>query len=103
MFLSAWEPSEESVFNPTESLSNPCVFNTVVTHARSLIVSVGNPFMMLTCERRMLESDPHVKARCWTEYLCLCLQNNTISVCDTDKYGNTEKEVLVRIRHILDS
>lgn len=68
-----------STRNPTRSLCDPYVFNTAVTRAKSLVVSVGNPFLLLKIEKRMVQlyGDEH-NAHCWSSYFDLCLQNGTL-------------------------
>ena len=81
VFLSATEPvhRDGSTRNATRSLSDPYVFNTAVTRARSLVVSVGNPFLLLKMEKRMVQlyGNEH-NAHCWSTYLNLCLQHDTL-------------------------
>lgn len=79
VFLSTSEPtlSDFKISNPTKSISDPYVFNTAITRAQSLVVSVGNPFTLLKIEKHMVERY-HDRGRCWTYYLTFCLQNNTI-------------------------
>jgi len=57
VFLSTSEPtlSDMKVSNPTKSISDPYVFNTAITRAQSLVVSVGNPFTLLKIEKHMVE------------------------------------------------
>lgn len=84
VFLSTSEPtlSDMKVSNPTKSISDPYVFNTAITRAQSLVVSVGNPFTLLKIEKHMVEKYLD-RGRCWTYYLTLCLQNNTIHFPDS--------------------
>ena len=84
VFLSTSEPtlSNFQVSNPTKSISDPYVFNTAITRAQSLVVSVGNPFTLLKIEQHMKEKYGD-RGRCWTHYLTLCLQNDTIYFPDS--------------------
>ena len=100
VFLSTSEPtlSNFQVSNPTKSISDPYVFNTAITRAQSLVVSVGNPFTLLKIEQRMKEKYGD-RGRCWTYYLSLCLQNNTIYF--SDSIGVTKKlECLRKLRRL---
>ena len=65
-------------FDPTKSLCNPYVFNTAVSRAKSLVVSVGNPFALLRVERYMIQKFGE-KGKCWSRYLKTCLENSTVS------------------------
>ena len=61
--------------NPTKSVCDQFVFNTVITRAQSLVVAVGNPFMLLKMEH-------HNSKPCWREYLNLCAMHGTLIVSD---------------------
>ena len=54
------------------SLTNPRVFNTVLTRSRALFVAFGNPFHLLAVEER------HQAVHCWREYLKKCVESNSI-------------------------
>ena len=60
--------------DPLKSLCNPFVFNTAISRAQSLVVAVGNPFMLLKIEAEAGNSRRH----CWREYLKQCLDKNAI-------------------------
>lgn len=79
VFLCTWEPKEGDGTTriPEKSLSNPYVFNTAITRAQSLVVTVGNPFMLLKMEDGMAKVHGD-KGRCWSNYLKSCLKNSTI-------------------------
>ncbi len=79
VFLNTSEPIWEdgSTRNPTKSICDPFVFNTVLTRAKALVVAVGNPFTLLRSEQHMVEMYGQ-KGRCWSEFLKCCLQNNTL-------------------------
>ena len=75
LFLSTVEPTDENgkSLNPTKTPCDIYVFNTVLTRAQSLVVCVGNPFLLLKMERHM-----RYPQKCWAEYLNRCLEHNTI-------------------------
>ena len=77
VFLGTIEPTDPSgkTCNPTKSICDQFVFNTVITRARSLVVAVGNPFMLLKMEH-------HSSKHCWREYLNLCAMHGTLIVSD---------------------
>ena len=62
--------------NPTKSICDHYVFNTAITRAQSLVVSVGNPLMLLKMERHM-EVKYGERGRCWSEYIRRCLECKT--------------------------
>ena len=80
LFLSTTEPTNKdgSTLNPTKSICDPFVFNTVISRARSVVVSVGNPFTLLRKETHMVKKYGD-KAKCWSSYLRLCLEKGTLS------------------------
>ena len=63
------------------------MFNTAITRAQSLVVSIGNPFMLLKIERYM-EQKYGFKARCWREYLKRCIECKTFIVPVAQRSGN---------------
>ncbi len=79
VFLNTSEPVWEdgSTRNPTKSICDPFVFNTVLTRAKALVFAVGNPFNLLRSEQHMVRRYGE-KGRCWSEFLKCCLQHNTL-------------------------
>ncbi len=75
MFLSTSEPLELDgrSQDPQKSLCNPQVFNTAISRAKSHVVAIGNPFMLLKIEEIMGS-----RRKCWREYIKLCLKCNQI-------------------------
>ena len=60
--------------NPTKSVCDKFVFNTVITRAQSLVVAVGNPYRLFKIE----EMSPNGKG-CWKEYMRQCLKRRSVS------------------------
>ena len=79
LFLSTTEPTQEdgSTCNPTKSICDPFVFNTVISRARVAVVSVGNPFTLLRKESHMVRKYGD-RGKCWSNYIKLCLSNRTL-------------------------
>lgn len=75
LFLGTVEPTwcDGTSCNPTKSICDQYVFNTVITRSKSLVVSIGNPFTLLNMERN---SSKH----CWRQYLKQCFSHNTLTV-----------------------
>ena len=65
--------------NPTKSISDRFVFNTVVTRSRSLVVAVGNPFLLLKIEQHMVQRYGKM-GKCWSHYLDACIRNRSLSI-----------------------
>ena len=65
--------------NPTKSICDPFVFNTVMTRAQSLVVSVGNPFLLLRLEQSMVKKYGD-RGSYWSHYLKACLDHDTIQL-----------------------
>ena len=79
IFMSILEsalPDSEQSPGITKCLCNPYVLNTTLAHVQSVVVSVGNPFKLLRSEEIMVNKYGN-RAKCWTEYLRLCLSNGT--------------------------
>jgi len=81
VFLSTSEPTFEngSTRNPTKSMCDPYVFNTVITRAKSLVLGVGNPFLLLKTEKYMVELYGR-RGKCWSEFLKSCLKHGTVDL-----------------------
>ena len=80
IFLSTSEPTLENgkCKYDTKSISDRYVFNTAITRSKSLVVAVGNPFLLLELENQMVEKYGE-DARCWTPYIRQCIECNTFS------------------------
>ena len=76
MFISALEATTETgaARNPTISICNQYVFNTIITRAQSLVVCVGNPFLLLSIESHSSQK------QCWKEYLKRCLEVSSFKI-----------------------
>ena len=61
-----------STLNPTKSICDQYVFNTIITRAQSLIVCVGNPFLLFSIEKHAPNYEN--KIYCWREYIKRCLE-----------------------------
>lgn len=81
MFISTSEPTTDAgeTRDSTKSISDPSVFITALTRAQSLVVAVGNPFMLLKREEHMVKKYGD-RGHCWSLFLKACLDNNSISV-----------------------
>ena len=98
LFLSTYEAThaDGSTRNPTKSITDPYVVNTVVTRARSLVVSVGNPYMLLNMEKHMCKKYGE-KGKYWSNYIKRCLDHNSVTfhkstgVFDADKQGQLDR------------
>ena len=77
VFLCTSEPVLENgcTANPTKSICDKSVFNTVITRAQSLVVAVGNPFRLFHIEERCANG-----AACWKEYVRNCMQCQSLDV-----------------------
>ena len=77
IFISTLEKTEDdgSTSNSTKSICDRYVFNTVITRAQSLVVCVGNPFLLFSIEKLS-----GYKIHCWREYVKRCLEASTLSL-----------------------
>ena len=100
LFLSTTEPVD-SFGNTTNSTKSPCdpyVFNTVLTRSKSLVVVVGSPIALLEIEEHMVGLYGK-KARCWSNYLRICLENDTFIIPPTVEPVNiTAKQFELRLK-----
>lgn len=114
LFLSTFEATNKdgSTRNPTKSIADPFVVNTVVTRARSLVVSVGNPYLLLNMEKHMCIKYGE-KGKYWSNYLKRCIENNSLefhsstNVLDANKQGqldhlNRAIEECIAVKYDLD-
>ena len=86
--------------NPTKSPSDPYVFNTVLTRSKSLVVVVGNPMALLNIERHMVKTYGK-KARCWSSFIRLCLEQNSFLVppeVERDQLKRSEFELRLKAK-----
>ena len=98
LFLSTFEATNQdgSTRNPTKSIADPYVINTVVSRARSLIVCVGNPYLLLKMEEHMCRKYGK-KGKYWSNYLKRCLDNSSVQfhkssgVLDANKQGHLDQ------------
>ena len=77
LFLSTCEAVYKEDIS-TETIADPRIFNTVIGRARSLVISVGNPYFLLKMEEKMCKLYGE-KGKCWSVYLRKCLCNNTLT------------------------
>ena len=74
--------------NPTKSMTDPFVFNTVITRAQSLVVCVGNPYFLCHLAKKTKPGN-----KCWSMYIKCCLDYETFSMTNST-FGQMEKERL---------
>ena len=94
MFLSTAEPTtaEGESKNPTKTPCNQYVFNTAITRAQSLVVCVGNPFLLMKIEKKVGNGS------CWSEYIKRCMENKTFEIPSclwTDEMDRQDKMSLL--------
>ena len=95
LVLSTAEPLREDGYpaiDASKSLCNPYVFNTAITRAESLVVAVGNPFLLLKTEKHMVDDYKH-KGKCWSNFLRHCIENNTISFCKSLRLTQDDERI----------
>ena len=102
LFLSTSEPTDKdgATRNPTKSTCDRYVFNTAITRAQSLVVAVGNPFMLLRTERHMVQKYG-AKGKYWSNYLKLCFKYGTLFIHDSLQVTETEKSRCIQKLHRL--
>lgn len=81
--------------NPTKSLCNPYVFNTAITRAQSLVVCVGNPFLLLRMEANMMKNPEYKETgKCWSNYFKYCLENGTMEIPESLGVPKDKREAI---------
>ena len=82
IFVCTSEPvnPDGSSANPTKSVCDKFVFNTVITRAQSLVVAVGNPYRLFKVE----EMSPNGRG-CWKEYVRHCIECRTLFSSDSQE------------------
>ena len=87
--------------NSTKSVSNRYVFNTVITCAQSLVVAVGNPFLLLHIEKVMKIINEQKAVNCWSVFIRQCMECNTFHFTDKAKneFGRDEFSSLKEALH----
>ena len=104
LFLSTSEPTWKNgeTRNPTKSICDRYVFNTAITRARSLVVSVGNPFMLLKTEGHMIRKYGE-EGKCWSQYLKTCLDNGTLSIHSSLGLSRTQQQACIeRLKRLVE-
>ena len=77
--------------NPTKTMFDPYIFNTTVTRSKSLVVAVGNPYLILHIEKKM-EATFGNRAKCWSQFMKQCLECNTFNFSNEAKKSISNKE-----------
>ena len=72
-------------------MTDPFVFNTVVTRAQSLVVCVGNPYFLCHLEDKVKPGN-----KCWSTYINCCLDCETLAFVNCN-FGQMEKENLQNV------
>ena len=90
IFVSTTEATDENgcCKNPTKSMTDQFVFNTVVTRAQSLVVCVGNPYFLCRLEESTKPGQKH-----WSTYINYCLDCETFAIHNSN-LGQMENERL---------
>ena len=105
MYISTCESTlpDGNTRNPTKSICDPFVFNTAITRAKSLIVSFGDPYLLLSIEKHMIQKYDR-KGYCWSQYLMRCLLYDTLILPDSVmKCDSRKKEYKVKLKQFLES
>ena len=107
LYISTSEPTQDSgeTLNPTKSIADPLVFNTALTRARSLIISFGNPYLLLSIEKHM-NLKYKGRGRCWSQLIKLCLQRGTLIIPgsvigDTNEQMRFKENLMFHVESVL--
>ena len=96
LYISTCEPTYPNgeTRNPTKSVCDLFVFNTAITRARSLIVSFGNPYLLLSIEEHMNQKYNR-KGHCWSQYIMMCLRENSLIIPDSVISDRLQKKTFI--------
>ena len=72
-------------------MTDPFVFNTVITRAQSLVVCVGNPYFLCHLEDKIKPGN-----KCWSTYINCCLDCETLTFVNCN-FNQIEKEKLQNV------
>ncbi len=94
VILSTTEPVNQdgSTLDETKSFCDPYVFNTAITRAKSLVIAVGNPFLLLNMEKSFIKfyGNEH-NTHCWSTYLDHTLEKHSFEFDDRLKLTDDRK------------
>lgn len=81
IFISALEciNAAHEPLDATKSICDRYVFNTALTRSRSLVVVVGNPFLLLKVEETLIKKHNDPLYTTWRSYIRQCLECNSFS------------------------
>ena len=92
LLISTSESLESSgrPFDQLKSFCHPAVFNTAITRAKSLVVAVGNPLVLMMSEATMDETK-----WCWREFITRCWHNKSFVFpdCLQNKYSKVKDQL----------
>ena len=96
VFINTTEPvgCDGNTINPTKSPCDPFIFNTVLTRSKSLVVAVGSPEALLQTEKHMVQFYGE-KARCWSNYMRVCLEKGTFIVPREVENNSVKREAFL--------
>ena len=80
IFISTLEVTKEngSSLDPTKTICDKFIFNTVISKAQSLVVCVGNPFLLFSIENCTPNYGKYeAPIHCWREYVKRCLETDS--------------------------
>ena len=99
VFLSTAEPTtaKGKSKNPTKTPCNQYVFNTALTRAKSLIVCVGNPFLLMKIENQMNPTDEQPESQAdkqhfWAEFIRRCMENKTFIIPESLQVSSKDRK-----------
>ena len=89
VIISTYEPMDDDglPYDSTKSISNPFVFNTVLSRAQSMVIAVGNPFNLLMMKERKMVDKYGQKGKCWSRFMKFCMEKGTFIIPSSIKNG----------------
>lgn len=80
----------------SRSIWNPLVLNTILSRAKSCVVAMGNPFLLMNMEQYMVTKYGE-SGHCWSHFLRVCLEHDTLTFDPSLKIQLEEQQQYMEI------
>ncbi len=85
--------------NQTKTLSDRYVFNTAITRSQSLVVVVGNPYLLLRGEDNVGDNyNPQHNPKCWSHYLQRCFESRSFELSENIKRTPEIEQKIMKLK-----
>ncbi len=85
--------------NRTKTLSDRYVFNTAITRSQSLVVVVGNPYLLMKGEDNVGDTyNSQQNPKCWSHYLQRCIESRSFELSETIKRTSEIEQQIIKLK-----